>query len=90
MIDEAHCVSQWGHDFRPDYKNLGQLRAKFAGVPMMAVTATATDRVRADMLHQLGMRDALVFTQSFNRPNLAYEVRKKHGGKKVESSYVRF
>ncbi|EEC05653.1 ATP-dependent RNA helicase, putative, partial [Ixodes scapularis] len=79
VIDEAHCVSQWGHDFRPDYKKLSVLREKFSGVPMMALTATATPRVRTDILHQLGMRDPKWFLQSFNRPNLRYEIRLKSG-----------
>lgn len=79
VIDEAHCVSQWGHDFRPDYKRLSVLREKFPGVPMMALTATATPRVRMDILHQLGMRDPKWFLQSFNRPNLCYEVCSKTG-----------
>lgn len=79
VIDEAHCVSQWGHDFRPDYKRLSVLREKFPGVPMMALTATATPRVRTDILHQLGMRDPKWFLQSFNRPNLCYEVCIKTG-----------
>ena len=55
VIDEAHCVSQWGHDFRPDYKKLHVMRQKFPGVPMLALTATATPRVRNDILHQLHM-----------------------------------
>ncbi|XP_046358869.2 Bloom syndrome protein homolog [Haliotis rufescens] len=77
IIDEAHCVSQWGHDFRPDYKKLNILRDKFGGVPMMALTATATPRVRKDILHQLGMKDPKWFMQSFNRPNLKYLVLNK-------------
>ncbi|KAG8182427.1 hypothetical protein JTE90_018310 [Oedothorax gibbosus] len=79
VIDEAHCVSQWGHDFRPDYKRLKVLREKFSKVPMMALTATATPRVRMDILHQLGMQSPKWFLQSFNRPNLKYEVRPKTG-----------
>ena len=74
VIDEAHCVSQWGHDFRPDYKKLCILREKFPQVPLIALTATATPRVRQDILHQLRMRDPKWFMQSFNRPNLKYDL----------------
>ncbi|KAM7538074.1 hypothetical protein Aperf_G00000062159 [Anoplocephala perfoliata] len=77
VIDEAHCVSQWGHDFRPDYRNLRILRENFPGVPMMAMTATATPQVRQDILHQLRMTDTKWFIQSFNRANLKFEVRQK-------------
>ncbi|XP_069564802.1 recQ-like DNA helicase BLM isoform X1 [Brachyistius frenatus] len=74
VIDEAHCVSQWGHDFRPDYKKLHELRQKFPDVPMMALTATATPRVQKDILNQLNMTRPQVFTMSFNRANLRYSV----------------
>lgn len=86
VIDEAHCVSQWGHDFRPDYKNLGEIRREFPGVPVMALTATATENVKVDVIHNLNMRGCEVFTQSFNRPNLHYEIRKKVKGAELLES----
>ena len=76
-IDEAHCVSEWGHDFRPEYRQLRQLRDRFPGVAMMGLTATATERVRRDIVQQLQLETPCVHISSFNRPNLYYEVRPK-------------
>jgi ATP-dependent DNA helicase RecQ len=73
-IDEAHCLSEWGHDFRPEYRQLTRLRTLFPSVPWMALTATATERVRADIITHLGLRDARCYVASFNRPNLTYRV----------------
>ncbi|KAK6351387.1 ATP-dependent DNA helicase sgs1 [Orbilia javanica] len=83
VIDEAHCVSQWGHDFRKDYKELGKLRAGLQGVPFMALTATATPRVQKDLMSSLSIKKCKIFKQSFNRPNLIYEVRRKGKGAQV-------
>jgi len=73
-IDEAHCISEWGHDFRPEYRELKKLRTYFPDVPIMALTATATERVRKDIVQQLHLRDARCYVASFNRPNLTYRV----------------
>ncbi len=76
-IDEAHCISEWGHDFRPEYRNLKLIIDKIADVPVIALTATATPKVQDDIQKTLGMNKALVFKSSFNRPNLFYEIRPK-------------
>lgn len=73
-IDEAHCISEWGHDFRPEYRNLKYLRSKFPGIPIIALTATATEKVRDDIVRLLDLPAPHIFTSSFNRPNLSYEV----------------
>ncbi len=73
-IDEAHCISQWGHDFRPEYRRLRELREVFPGVPIGAYTATATPRVRADIIEQLHLRDPVELVGNFDRPNLTYRV----------------
>jgi len=73
-IDEAHCISEWGHDFRPDYRNLKGLRDEFPRVPVTALTASATPRVRDDIIEQLAIGAARTFQSSFNRANLSYEV----------------
>lgn len=76
-VDEAHCISEWGHDFRPDYRTLKYLRQYFHNIPIIALTATATEKVRKDIVEQLNLYNPQIFISSFNRPNLNYMVRPK-------------
>jgi ATP-dependent DNA helicase RecQ len=88
-IDEAHCISEWGHDFRPEYRNLRHIIKRIGdNIPMIGLTATATPKVQEDILKNLGMTDANTFKASFNRPNLFYEVRPKT--KNVDADIIRF
>ena len=82
VVDEAHCISQWGHDFRPDYRRIADLRNRFPAAACLAVTATATDRVRADIAASLALRDPLVFVSSFDRPALLLRVEPKTDSKR--------
>jgi ATP-dependent DNA helicase RecQ len=88
-IDEAHCISEWGHDFRPEYRQLTLLRELMPQVPLMALTATATERVRKDILTQLHLNDAVCYTASFNRPNLSYRVEPKQGAYDQVLAFIR-
>jgi ATP-dependent DNA helicase RecQ len=88
-IDEAHCVSEWGHDFRPEYRQIARLRDLLPDVPVMALTATATDRVRVDIIKHLKLRDAATFVASFNRPNLSYRVIPKDQPAKQIINFIR-
>ena len=88
-VDEAHCISEWGHEFRPDYRNLSVLRESFPKVPVIALTATATERVRKDIRDQLELRDPNVFIASFNRPNLTYSVHSKTDQYRRLTGYLR-
>lgn len=88
-IDEAHCISEWGHDFRPEYRRLKPIIQQIADVPVMALTATATPKVQQDIQKNLGMMDARHFKASFNRANLYYEIRPKHNVGKAIIQYIK-
>ena len=87
-VDEAHCISEWGHDFRPEYRRIRPIINEIGKAPVIALTATATDKVRTDIKKNLGIIDATEFKSSFNRPNLYYEVRQKT--KDIDKDIVRF
>jgi ATP-dependent DNA helicase RecQ len=95
-IDEAHCISEWGHDFRPEYRNIRATLDSIAAarkeqrMPIIALTATATDKVRIDIKRNLGIADAKEFKSSFNRPNLYYEVRQKQSDEDTDNQIIRF
>jgi len=88
-IDEAHCISEWGHDFRPEYRELKKLRDVFPDLPIMALTATATERVRGDIIKQLKLRDPRCYVASFNRPNLTYRVVAKSSAYQQVLDFIR-
>ena len=87
-VDEAHCISEWGHDFRPEYRRIRPIINELGVRPVIALTATATPKVQHDIQKNLGMQDAVVFKSSFNRPNLYYEVRPKT--KDVDKEIIKF
>lgn len=86
-VDEAHCISEWGHDFRPEYRRIKEMTAEIGNVPIIALTATATPKVQSDILKNLQMSEASIFQSSFNRPNLYYEIRPKI---ETEKSIIKF
>ena len=88
-VDEAHCISEWGHDFRPEYRRIRNIIEEIGNAPVIALTATATPKVQSDILKNLGIPDATVFKSSFNRPNLYYEIRDKSDPKRDIIRYIR-
>lgn len=87
-VDEAHCISEWGHDFRPEYRRIRPIINEIGKAPVIALTATATPKVKMDIQKNLGMTDAVEFKSSFNRPNLYYEVRAKTAN--VDKDIIKF
>ena len=88
-VDEAHCISEWGHDFRPEYRRIRNIIEEIGVAPIIALTATATPKVQSDIIKNLGMTDATVFKSSFNRPNLYYEIRDKADPKRDIIKYIK-
>jgi len=88
-VDEAHCISEWGHDFRPEYRQIAELRDHFPNIPFMALTATATERVREDIIKHLRLRNSATYVASFNRPNLTYRVLAKNKPYEQTLAFVR-
>ena len=88
-VDEAHCISEWGHDFRPEYRRIRSIIEDIGVAPVIALTATATPKVQSDIMKNLGINDATVFKSSFNRPNLYYEIRDKSDPKRDIIKYIR-
>ena len=88
-IDEAHCISEWGHDFRPEYRRIRDIIEEIGNAPVIALTATATPKVQSDILKNLGIQDAKIFKSSFNRPNLYYEIRDKSDPKRDIIKYIK-
>ena len=88
-VDEAHCISEWGHDFRPEYRRIRNIIEEISVAPIIALTATATPKVQSDIIRNLGMTDATVFKSSFNRPNLYYEIRDKSDPKRDIIRYIK-
>ena len=88
-VDEAHCISEWGHDFRPEYRRIQSIVKQIGSAPIIALTATATPKVQSDIQKNLGMQDAKVFKSSFNRENLYYEIRPKVNTEKEIIKFIK-